>query len=44
MYEENKWFVRINDYYKKGYYTEEQVKIFVSKYITQEECNEIILK
>lgn len=29
MYEQNKWYVRIKDFYKKGFYTVDQVKKFV---------------
>lgn len=36
------WHDRIRDYYKKGYYTKEQVKVFVPHYISQEECESIV--
>lgn len=36
------WGKRIQSFYEKGYYTKEEVQIFVPKFITQEECNIIL--
>ena len=44
MYEQNKWYVRINTFYKKGYYTDDDVITFVPHYISEEECYKILEK
>lgn len=38
------WKDMIDTYYKLGIYTEEQVKVFVPGFITQQECDEILKK
>lgn len=36
------WYSRIEDYYKKGYYTKEQVYVFVPSFITKEQADKIV--
>lgn len=36
------WCDRIKDFYEKGYYTREQVQLFVPKFISQKEADEIL--
>lgn len=36
------WYERIKSYYEKGYYTKEQVQLFIPKFITQLQYEDII--